>query len=191
MRWAHCDLNPANILIDKHGRAKLADFGISMMATEDAVRRGGTLEFAAPELLHEGRYDPFKADVWSFGVTVYFMAFAQLPFPRPDPSAPEPVYNVADIAFPPAADPDLIDGIRAMLVRDPAARPCAVECQSMAIFSRADVRDGWMDENGNPLARPEESGTVRSTRSLNLLPERRTQPVSTRISRKLPSPVTW
>ena len=40
----------------------------------------GSLTYLAPEVFRKHPYDPFKADVWSFGVSVYHMATGKLPF---------------------------------------------------------------------------------------------------------------
>lgn len=81
MKISHHDIKPSNCLIDNYGRLKLSDFGLAQryFDAESAMRRG-TLAFVAPEVIKEGVYDPFKADVWSFGVTLYYMATGRLPF---------------------------------------------------------------------------------------------------------------
>ena len=72
---AHLDLKPQNILIDIHGRLKLSDFGISKQFIDDQLSNfaGGTKFFMAPEIFSKKMYDPFKADVWSLGVTLFYM----------------------------------------------------------------------------------------------------------------------
>jgi serine/threonine protein kinase len=147
MRWAHLDLKPANILIDKHGRVKLADFGISHMFEEsgEATRRGGTVEFAAPELFQLGAYDPFKVDVWALAVTVYFMAFAAFPFPTRVVGGEVPTYAFSTIPFPTDADPLIISTLKAMFVIDPVKRPTAADCLNFPLFMHGDVKDGWLE----------------------------------------------
>ena len=77
----HHDIKPANILRDSFNRTKLADFGL---AKEYKVPHSeyfkGSVPYMAPEVFARQNYDPFKADVWSFGVTVYQLATGQLPF---------------------------------------------------------------------------------------------------------------
>eukprot|EP01063_Lacrimia_lanifica_P035469 TRINITY_DN675_c0_g1_i1.p1 TRINITY_DN675_c0_g1~~TRINITY_DN675_c0_g1_i1.p1 ORF type:complete len:358 (+),score=54.29 TRINITY_DN675_c0_g1_i1:34-1107(+) len=92
---AHRDIKPENIMIDcaaKH--AKLADLGLSSVKlcrstgeVELATTYVGTRMYAAPEVVSKrGPYDPFKADVYSLGVTLYCIHTRGAPHPdRPFP----------------------------------------------------------------------------------------------------------
>jgi serine/threonine protein kinase len=80
---AHLDIKPQNILIDKYGRAKLADFGLSHRAVSgEAVPPRGTFFFMAPEITQGKPYDPLKADIWSLGVTLYYLWAGDIPWPK-------------------------------------------------------------------------------------------------------------
>ncbi|XP_004585246.2 uncharacterized protein LOC101525509 [Ochotona princeps] len=81
-RVAHMDLKPSNILLDSNMNVKLADFGLSRRVAEGKHLRGpcGTREYCAPEVLSMQLYDPFQADMWSLGVTLFAMLTATLPF---------------------------------------------------------------------------------------------------------------
>ena len=63
----HLDLKPQNLLRDEHGRLHLLDFGLGARRGEHG--RGGTLFFAAPELLLGGIPDA-RADLFSVGAMV-------------------------------------------------------------------------------------------------------------------------
>ena len=78
---AHHDIKPGNILLDAFGRAKIADFGLSRGYEEPSSEHfKGTIAFMPPEVLLKRQYDPFKADIWSFGATIYSLAKGELPF---------------------------------------------------------------------------------------------------------------
>ena len=60
---------------------KIIDFGLSKIlgANEKTNEPYGTLSFKAPELIMQKNYD-FKVDVWSLGITIYFIVYKVLPF---------------------------------------------------------------------------------------------------------------
>jgi carbon catabolite-derepressing protein kinase len=39
----------------------------------------GTPQFMAPELIGRKNYDPLKADIWAFGIMLYWMALGYFP----------------------------------------------------------------------------------------------------------------
>jgi serine/threonine protein kinase len=65
----HRDVKPANILINHHGDAVLADFGIAQSASKTGsfAPSIGTLRYMAPEQLEGGEVGP-QADIYSLGV---------------------------------------------------------------------------------------------------------------------------
>ena len=86
----HRDLKPANIMLHNEGRdriiPKVTDFGIAKLmdeAEEGHTRTGvamGTIKYMAPEQILDSKHVDPRADIYSLGVILYFMATARLPF---------------------------------------------------------------------------------------------------------------
>jgi serine/threonine protein kinase len=80
---SHGDIKPQNILIDANNHCKLVDFGLSQCLKSNGISTLflGSLLFMAPEVILKRAYDPFVADIWSLGVTLYWMAIGSSPWP--------------------------------------------------------------------------------------------------------------
>ncbi|KAI6656677.1 Calcium/calmodulin-dependent protein kinase kinase 2 isoform X1 [Oopsacas minuta] len=82
----HRDIKPENLLLDDHGRLKIADFGESEDLSTDhhgdqsSHKNVGTPAFYAPELTIASTHVTKSVDVWAMGVTLYCMLYDQLPF---------------------------------------------------------------------------------------------------------------
>ena len=74
---SHGDLKPDNVIMCSSGDVKLIDFGLSTRVNGGSSLveplSHGNVVFAAPEVARMQKYDPLKADVWSFGVVLYLM----------------------------------------------------------------------------------------------------------------------
>ena len=83
----HRDVKPANILIDHHGRAKLADFGIAHSATKtgEFAPSLGTLRYMSPEQL-EGKPSDHRSDLYSLGVVLYEVQTGRIPYSSSEPN---------------------------------------------------------------------------------------------------------
>ncbi len=80
----HRDVKPANILIDGHGNALLADFGIALPIDEAAVgASAGTTPYKSPEQL-DGRPLDRRSDVFSLSLVLYEALTGTLPYSAHD-----------------------------------------------------------------------------------------------------------
>ena len=124
MNIAHRDIKPGNMLLDRFGRIKLADFGLAHLIEKKKLIDSyyGSLAFMAPEILEKRPYDPFKADAWAVGVTIYVMLTGVLPFTGRSVKEFRDAVNVGLYSLPNGAPPIIITIIKHLLVVDPTMR---------------------------------------------------------------------
>ena len=77
---SHGDIKPENIGFDAYNHPKLFDFGLSSDHTRTKTYKCGTPMYSAPEVFRTGQHDDFKADIWSYGVTMHYILTRSLPF---------------------------------------------------------------------------------------------------------------
>lgn len=79
----HCDLKPANILLDHDWRPRLADFGQSRMSHEQSPSLG-TLFYMAPEQADLAASADARWDVYALGAILYTMLVGTPPYRVPE-----------------------------------------------------------------------------------------------------------
>ena len=78
----HCDIKPANIMLDRKNNPKLMDLGISKCSGEQSTELQivGTPFFMSPEQARGHTLD-FRSDIFSTGASLYNILTGQFPFP--------------------------------------------------------------------------------------------------------------
>jgi serine/threonine protein kinase len=120
----HRDVKPANILLDRHGRAVLADFGLALM-TEVGTRGEvfGTPHYIAPEQAISSSAVVPQSDLYAVGVILYELLVGQLPFDGPDSLAIAMQQMTEPPPPPRQIRPDLSPALEAVILRSLAKDP--------------------------------------------------------------------
>jgi serine/threonine protein kinase len=90
----HRDIKPENLLVDPHGRVKVADFGIAEILQRGASSPGdsggkrqvtGTPRYMAPEQKDPGAASDHRVDIYALGVVLHELLTGKLPGPDSSP----------------------------------------------------------------------------------------------------------
>lgn len=121
---AHRDIKMENLLLDKEGRVKVADWGLCNYFSEDLSLHTwcGSLPYAAPEVYNETHYSGSQVDVWSMGVVLYVLVCGALPFQASSVGKLRNLIVSGSVQYPDFISDDCRSLIQSMLVVDPKQR---------------------------------------------------------------------
>ncbi|XRB05940.1 mitogen-activated protein kinase kinase kinase [Pycnococcus provasolii] len=148
MRTAHRDIKGANILVERSGRVKLADFGMAKQMVEHmSVTKSfkGSAFWMAPEVVRQQGHG-CAADVWSVGCTVLEMASGKPPWSQCSTQV-QAIFLIASSSelptIPETLSPDATEAILLCLQREERLRPSAEALLKHGFVADAEVPTGW------------------------------------------------
>src|SRR5436309_2811084 len=132
----HCDLKPANLMVNQRGDLKVTDFGIARSLSDSVSRltleqgRSGTLIYMSPQQL-DGERATHLDDIYSLGASVYELLTSKPPFYSGNIDrqicervAPSMTERRKELDIEPAFVPPVWeDTVAACLAKDPLQRP--------------------------------------------------------------------
>ncbi|PRH76244.1 serine/threonine protein kinase [Streptomyces solincola] len=120
----HRDVKPGNVMVGRHERVVLTDFGIAQMEGEEKLTETGGFvgspEYIAPERVLGRRPGP-ESDLWSLGVLLYQAVEGVSPFRRQTTPSTLQAILLAELPPPQHAGP-LAPAIAGLLRKEPEAR---------------------------------------------------------------------
>jgi beta-lactam-binding protein with PASTA domain len=149
----HRDLKPGNVLVDRQGRATVADFGIAKAGVSEITQTGsvmGTAQYLSPEQA-QGLEVTAASDLYSVGVILYEALTGHVPF-EADSAVAVALKQVSEVPRPPSElNPKVPRALDAVvlkaLAKDPANR-----------FASADEFEAALDAaEANPAVAPFET----------------------------------
>ncbi len=132
----HCDLKPANLMVNQRGDLKITDFGIARSLSDPATRltveqvRSGTLVYMSPQQLNGERCTQLD-DIYSLGASIYELLTSKPPFYSGNIDrqicervAPSMTERRKELDIEPALVPPIWEEVVAgCLAKDPLRRP--------------------------------------------------------------------
>ncbi|KAL0829487.1 hypothetical protein ABMA28_004249 [Loxostege sticticalis] len=118
------DLKLENLLLDKDGHIKIADFGlckVNITYGRTTKTFCGTPEYLAPEVLEDTDYGP-AVDWWGVGVVMYEMACGRLPFYNRDHDVLFSLIMNEEVRFPRALSAACRCLLAGLLTKEPTKR---------------------------------------------------------------------
>jgi len=143
----HLDVKPANVLVTREGRIKVADFGVAALTdrTRGTLGGAGTIGYMPPEQIR-GEVVDDATDQWAFAALVYEVLTLANPFDADTREGSLFKIEVTPVPAPSEFVADLTPGIDAVLLTALAADP------EDRYPSVADVAVRLLDLLGDPQA---------------------------------------
>ncbi|MFH1264083.1 MAG: serine/threonine-protein kinase, partial [Planctomycetota bacterium] len=160
----HCDIKPANLLVNGQEVVKILDMGMARLtgrgrggASEKDEHLLGTVDYLAPEQALDSPDLDHRVDIYSLGCTFYFLLTGRPPFPdgtlherilKHQTESPRPIRELR-----PDAPEDLIEICARMMAKSPDDRYTSAEEIGRMLADREPVLE--MAEPAEAIVEPE------------------------------------
>jgi serine/threonine protein kinase/WD40 repeat protein len=176
----HRDIKPGNLLVDRGGVIKLLDMGLARFFHDDrdeltkhydANSVLGTADYLAPEQAVDSHGVDIRADIYSLGITFYFLLTGQTPFQDGTVAQkliwhqvrqPKPIQSLR-----PEVPEEVAALIAKMISKDPAQRPQTplAVAEALSPWTRAAIDPPHADDLPPSLGSGPSSSALKAPRS--------------------------
>ena len=142
----HRDIKPDNILIDNNNNVKITDFGFAAYYKKGYQRLSsnytqvGREDYAAPEIINNQPYD-YKCDIYSLGLTMYFLMNFELPPTSTATPIPIPTQNNNNFY-----DKKLVNLVDLMRRTNPNERPSTDHALNYLLQIERDINNNNLEK---------------------------------------------
>lgn len=127
----HCDVKPANVMLDDDDQPVLTDFGIASVVSDRSMRVtvSATPSFAAPEIL-QGRDPDERSDIYSLAATLFACLDGHPPYGNTSETMLGVLYQIINAPVPTTTrtdvSPAVSDALYRAMAKDPDDRPATM-----------------------------------------------------------------
>lgn len=151
--FLHLDIKPDNVLVAR-GRVVLIDLGSARQLDSGPGEAGGTLGYAAPEILR-GQAPSIASDMYSLGAVFYELLTEQRPFNLAEPSMLRDAILFGELApvraLRPSIPRPLARVAEALMAVDAEKRPDSIPVIAEMLLEFGAPADQWRPRSGTPL----------------------------------------
>ena len=124
---AHLDIKLENIMVNNWDQIVIIDFGFAELGQPGNLidRFCGSFAYVSPEQIVQRPYDPFKSDIWSYGVLAFATLTKFLPFDTESDKDIDALFTcilTKDVHYPQFLSPGAKDFLSCMLDRNLRSR---------------------------------------------------------------------
>src|SRR5581483_807691 len=123
----HRDIKPSNLMLTKSGVVKVADLGLARVITQESdltmSNIVGSPHFIAPEQAADSRTVDHRVDIYSLGLTLYFLVTGKYPYDGNSPISIVLAHSQKPLPNPAEFGIELPDEVMQLIQRMSAKEP--------------------------------------------------------------------